>query len=98
MYPTFQDVLISLGDKIKGLKEGKTDDISLAELKEWRDNLREVDKSMRERMLVMTVAAECGWKVASDMSFIKKGTKPSKSIENGNHEVSLFQAIWQTKL
>jgi len=76
MYPPFQDVLISLGKKVKELKSGKSDEIKLEDLKEWRDSLRQVDKTMRDRMQVMTVAAECGWKVATDMSFIKKGTMP----------------------
>ncbi len=39
----------------------------------WEQDLIEVDKAVRDRLYVLTVAAEKGWKVASDLAFGLKG-------------------------
>ncbi len=42
---------------------------------QWEALVMEVDKAMRDRIFVLTVAAERGWRVASDMAFYMKGIK-----------------------
>ncbi len=42
-------------------------------VEEWYEDVEEIDKIMRDRLLILTVAAERGWKVASDLSFAMKG-------------------------
>jgi len=52
--------------------------VTKTDVKRWKKEIEGIDKVHRERILTLTVAAECGWKVAGDMCFIKKRTKPNK--------------------
>ena len=43
-------------------------------VKEWEDAVTEIDKTHRDRIFILTIAAEKGWRIASEVAFIKKGT------------------------
>jgi len=75
VYPPLQEVILEVREKVQEMSD---DDVTVtkSELKRWRNELIKIDKIHRERILTLTVAAECGWKVAGDMAFIKKGTNP----------------------
>lgn len=79
-YPPLQELILEVREKIQEMTEddGK---VTKAELKRWRNELQKIDTIHRERILTLTVAAECGWKVAGDMVFIKKGTEPFEARE-----------------
>jgi len=57
---------------MKDHKESKEEE-SPELLGEWIDQLKAVDKTLRERLFIMTIAAEEGWRVASEVAFSKKG-------------------------
>lgn len=63
-----QDMLLQMRAVRKGDVE-MSDDF----LKKWEENLLEMDKLTRERLFILTIAAEKGWKVASQVAFRKKG-------------------------
>jgi hypothetical protein len=69
-------------------------------VEDWYDDVVEIDKIMRDRLLILTVAAERGWKVASDLAFAMKGkplSLPSKEIHCLEPDYG-FQVIWLTSL
>lgn len=68
-YPQVQDLVLA----IRRFRKGDQREIDEDELEEWEDLIMEVDKAMRDRIFILTVAAEKGWKVASDMAFNMKG-------------------------
>ena len=46
-------------------------------LQEWEDLMKESDKASRDRLFVLTVAAEKGWSVAADLAAGMRGTSLS---------------------
>jgi hypothetical protein len=68
-YPKLQDLLLSLR-KVMKKKESR---ITQGMIEDWVDDVAEIDKILRDRLFVLTVAAERGWRVASDLSFAMKG-------------------------
>jgi len=47
--------------------------ISQTTLEKMVDTVTDIDKVMRDRLFVLTVAAHKGWKIASDLSFYMEG-------------------------
>ncbi len=68
MYPPMQDMLMQL----RAIRKG---DVEMSEefLTKWEKKLLEIDTCTRERLFILTVAAEKGWKVANQLAFRKKG-------------------------
>lgn len=56
------------------------EDVSVEDVKEWLVEVKEIDKLLRDRLFVLTVAAELGWRVASDMASHKKGNSADKDL------------------
>jgi len=44
-------------------------------VEDWIDKIKNVDKVLRDRLFILTVAAEEGWRVAGEVAFAKKGRK-----------------------
>ncbi len=42
-------------------------------LRQWEEELIEIDAAVRSRLYILTVAAEKGWKVTGDLAFGMKG-------------------------
>ncbi len=42
-------------------------------MRQWEDELIEIDAAVRNRLYILTVAAEKGWRVAGDLAFGMKG-------------------------
>lgn len=76
--PPLQELILEVREKLQEMGEDDQPSarVTRAELKRWRKELEKIDTIHRERILTLTVAAECGWKVAGDMAFIKKGAIP----------------------
>jgi len=49
------------------------EEVTVEDVKDWLVEVKEIDKLLRDRLYVLTVAAELGWRVASDMASNKKG-------------------------
>jgi len=58
---------LEMREKVSSGKETTTEDVA-----DWLKEVKEIDKLLRDRLFVLTVAAELGWHVASDMAFIIK--------------------------
>ncbi len=58
---------------IRTFRKEKTTEISEETIREWEEWVFQVDKVMRDRIFILTVAAERGWRVASDTAFNMKG-------------------------
>jgi hypothetical protein len=43
-------------------------------LQEWEELLKESDKASRDRLFILTIAAEKGWAVAADVAAGMRGT------------------------
>ena len=67
-YFIHQKLLLSIRETRKGNREQDEDD-----LEQWEDLLHEMDKVFRDRMFILTIAAEKGWKIAGEVAFRKKG-------------------------
>ncbi len=67
-------------------------------IEDWVEDLADVDKVMRDRLFVLTVAAERGWRVASDLAFAMKGNHLAVEIPMiVCFTVTFFvQGIWRT--
>jgi hypothetical protein len=68
-YPLLQDLLLSLRKVMKN-KDAR---VTQGMIEDWVDDVIEIDKIARDRLFVLTVAAERGWRVASDLAFAMKG-------------------------
>ncbi len=67
-YFLHQKLLLKIRQTRKGERDQEEDD-----LEEWEDTLHEMDSVFRERLFILTIAAEKGWKIAGDVAFRKKG-------------------------
>ncbi len=68
-YPALQDLLLEMRE----LKNDRDKRITQEMIEKWAQDLTEIDKAIRDRLFVVTVAAQKGWKVASELSFYMKG-------------------------
>ena len=79
-YPQLQDLIIAIRNF---RKEGESE-IDAETIKEWETLALQIDKVMRDRIFILIVAAERGWRVATDTAFNMKGNlkvqtqKPNK--------------------
>ena len=67
-YPQLQDLFV----KIRKARKSD-DDITKDMAKDWEEALKEIDKVNRDRLFILTVAAEKGWVVAADLAFGMRG-------------------------
>ncbi len=58
-------------------------------LLEWEDLAKQSDQASRDRLFVLTIAAEKGWSIASDVAFRMKGIKWSMASAFGSSIKSL---------
>ncbi len=68
-YPKLQDLLLSL----RSVMKDKDSRITQEMIEDWVEDVADIDKVLRDRLFVLTVAAERGWRVASDLAFAMKG-------------------------
>ncbi len=59
---------------IRNLRKGGEKEITGEAIKEWETLALEIDKVMRNRIFILIVAAERGWRVATDTAFNMKGS------------------------
>ncbi len=67
---------------------------------EWETSMLEQDKVHRERLFILSIAAEKGWRIASEVAFIKKGKRMelTQGVKFQDCSVMLFlQAIGPTR-
>jgi len=50
-----------------------------------------MDDKFRERIFILTVAAEEGWKIASEVAFQKKGNEADKDLAKVSSQENKFQ-------
>ncbi len=50
-------------------------DVPVAIVSEWEERIKVVDKVTRDRLFILTVAAEKGWAVASDLAAGMRGIR-----------------------
>jgi len=50
-----------------------------------------MDDKFRERIFILTVAAEEGWKIASEVAFQKKGNEVDKDLAKVSSQENKFQ-------
>ena len=67
-YPPLQDLYKKLRD---ARRAGQP--VPVETIEEWEQLAKKSDKASRDRLFVLTVAAEKGWSVASNMAFRMKG-------------------------
>jgi hypothetical protein len=48
-------------------------DVPAAVVSEWEDRIKVIDKVSRDRLFILTVAAEKGWAVAADLAAGMRG-------------------------
>lgn len=67
------------------------EDASVEDVADWLKEVKEIDSLLRDRLFVLTVAAELGWRVAADMASSKKGivTKSCKEKCTNNMHKNL---------
>ena len=59
---------------------------TLEMIEEWETSMIEMDKIHRERIFILTITAEKGWRIASEVAFIKKGRgQISLGVESQGH-------------
>jgi hypothetical protein len=68
-YPALLDHLLEMRDLMKDKDKKVTQDV----IEKWVDDLTVIDKVLRDRLFVLTVAAQKGWKVAAELAFYMKG-------------------------
>lgn len=68
-YPSLQDLIL----EVRGYRKDGDETVPIDVVQDWEETLFKIDKVIRDRLFVLTVAAERGWKVASDVSFNMKG-------------------------
>jgi len=52
----------------------------LATVQEWEKIIKRMDDKFRERIFILTIAAEEGWKIAAEVAFQKKGNEADKDL------------------
>ncbi len=67
-YKKHQDMLLQMRAVRKDGLEPTTELVAL-----WEQSMMEMDKVHRERLFILTIAFEKGWRIASEVAFIKKG-------------------------
>ncbi len=67
-YLKFQDFLLMLRSTRKEKAKVTTE-----LLDDWEDDLHDLDKIFREKLFILCIAAEKGWKIAGEVAFLKKG-------------------------
>jgi len=70
-YVPFQEAYLKMR---KARKDGTP--VTPEMLLEWEELMKQSDKASRDRLFVLTVAAEMGWAVAGDVAAVMKGIKP----------------------
>ncbi len=68
-YPKLQDHLLSLRKIMKDRDARITQEMA----EDWYEDVVDIDKIMCDHLLILTVAAERGWKVTSVLAFAMKG-------------------------
>ncbi len=49
-------------------------------IEKWEKTVFEIDKVLRDRLFLLVIAAEKGWRVASDVAFFAKGDLADKNL------------------
>ena len=68
-YPTLQDLIL----EVRGYRRDGAEEVRMETIRTWEEKLMSVDKVIRDRLFILTIAAERGWRVATDVSFNMKG-------------------------
>ncbi len=66
-YPKFQQMFLQMRAVVKGDTDVTPD---MCEI--WHDEMITLDKLLRDRLFILTIAAEGGWRIASEVAFRKK--------------------------
>jgi len=75
LYRKHQDLYLVVRNARKGGEAVPTQTIQ-----EWEKLIKLMDDLFRQRIFILTVAAEEGWKIASEVSFSKKGNEADKDL------------------
>lgn len=67
-------------------------------LKVWEKQMKKMDTLERERIYILTVAAEEGWKTASELSFSIKGNDADKHLAKVKNKLESKRRRLITKL
>jgi hypothetical protein len=73
-YESFNLVLQDHLLEMRSLMKDKDKKVTQEMIEKLVDNLTDIDKVLRDRRFVLTVAAQKGWKVAAELTFYMKGT------------------------
>ncbi len=76
-YPMLQDLLLQIREIRKGEKE-----ICEEIIEQWEEDVKEMDEIVRQRLFILTIAAEEGWQTATEVAFRKKGECEAQSRGN----------------
>ncbi len=68
-YPTLQDLIL----EVRTHRLGGEEEVPMETVRTWEEKLMKVDKVIRDRLFILTIAAERGWRVATDVAFNMKG-------------------------
>jgi len=74
-YEKQQDLLL----EIKAAKEGR-EGATRAQVRSWAKQINALDDLERDRIFILTIAAEEGWKTAAEVAFTKKGNEADKDL------------------
>lgn len=74
-YEKQQDLLLEIKQAKLG-REGAT----RAQVKSWDKQIRKLDELEKERIFILTIAAEEGWKTAAEVAFTKRGNDADKDL------------------
>lgn len=67
-YFQFQELLLDIRATRKDEEEVTTE-----VLESWEDSLHDLDKVFRDRLFLLCIAAEKGWRIAGEVAFRKNG-------------------------
>ncbi len=70
-YPVLQDLIL----EVRSYRKDGAESVPMEKVAEWEAKLYTVDKVMRDRLFILTIAAERGWRVATDVAFNMKGER-----------------------
>lgn len=65
--------------------------VPLETVQEWEKVAKKMDDKFRERIFILTIAAEEGWKIASEVAFQKKGNEADKDLAKVSSQENKFQ-------
>ena len=68
LYPSHQAMTLQLRAARRGELE-----VTPEVLRVWEESQLEQDEVLRQRLFILTIAAEKGWKIAGEVAFRKKG-------------------------